>query len=135
MESAQVICASALGKAGYEIFVPRSDDTGGSGANFLISWNSDTPVSPSIVEGFHANIPLGRLADAPDIALGDVLGSCVFNLVILVVLDFLHRGESVYHHANQGHILSAGFGIVLIDFVGLMFATYLRCACHAKLRG
>ena len=44
----------------YEIFVPRSDDTGGSGANFLISWKSDTPVSPPIVEGFHANIPLGR---------------------------------------------------------------------------
>jgi hypothetical protein len=44
----------------YEIFVPRSDDTGGSGANFLISWKSDAPVSPPIVEGFHANIPLGR---------------------------------------------------------------------------
>lgn len=44
----------------YEIFVPRSDDTGGSGANFLISWKSDAPVSPPIVEGIHANIPVGR---------------------------------------------------------------------------
>lgn len=44
----------------YEIFVPRSDDTGGSGANFVISWKSDTPVSPPIVEGFHANLPVGR---------------------------------------------------------------------------
>lgn len=44
----------------YEIFVPRSDDTGGSGANFLIAWKSEAPVSPPIVEGFHANIPLGR---------------------------------------------------------------------------
>ena len=44
----------------YEIFVPRSDDTGGSGANFLITWKSDTPVSPPIVEGFHANLPVGR---------------------------------------------------------------------------
>ena len=59
------------------------------------------------------------IADAPNIAIGDVLGSCVFNLVILVVLDFLHRGESVYRRANQGHILSAGFGIVLIGFAGL----------------
>ena len=25
----------------YEIFIPRSDDTGGSGANFVISWKSD----------------------------------------------------------------------------------------------
>ncbi|MFH1603515.1 MAG: DUF3124 domain-containing protein [Pseudomonadota bacterium] len=44
----------------YEIFVPRSDDTGGSGANFLITWKSETPVSPPIVEGLHANIPVGR---------------------------------------------------------------------------
>jgi cation:H+ antiporter len=58
------------------------------------------------------------LADSPNIALGDVLGSCVFNLSIIVVLDFLHRGESMYTRAGQGHILSAGFGIILIGFVG-----------------
>lgn len=44
----------------YEIFVPRSDDTGGSGANFVISWKSDTLASPPMVEGFHANLPVGR---------------------------------------------------------------------------
>jgi len=44
----------------YEIFVPRSDDSGGSGANFVIAWKSGTPASPPIVEGFHANLPVGR---------------------------------------------------------------------------
>ena len=44
----------------FELFVPRSDDTGGSGANFMIVWKSDTPASPPIVEGFHANLPVGR---------------------------------------------------------------------------
>ena len=44
----------------YELFVPRSDDTGGSGANFVIAWKSDTPASPPIVEGLHANLPVGR---------------------------------------------------------------------------
>lgn len=44
----------------YELFVPRSDDTGGSGANFVISWKSDTPSIPPIVEGIHANLPAGR---------------------------------------------------------------------------
>lgn len=44
----------------HEIFVPRSDDTGGSGANFVISWTADAPVSPPMVEGFHANLPAGR---------------------------------------------------------------------------
>ena len=44
----------------YELFVPRSDDSGGSGANFVISWKADKPASPPIVEGFHANLPVGR---------------------------------------------------------------------------
>jgi hypothetical protein len=46
--------------ATYEIFVPRSDDTGGSGANFVIVWKSDAPASEPIVEGIHANLPVGR---------------------------------------------------------------------------
>ncbi len=57
-------------------------------------------------------------AGTPDLAVGDVLGSCVFNLAIIVLLDFLHRKESVYRRASQGHILSAGFGIMLIGFAG-----------------
>lgn len=44
----------------YELFISRSDDTGGSGANFLISWKADKPASPPIVEGIHANLPAGR---------------------------------------------------------------------------
>ncbi len=43
-----------------ELFISRSDDTGGSGANFVISWSSGAPVNPPIVEGIHANLPAGR---------------------------------------------------------------------------
>ncbi len=43
-----------------ELFIPRSDDTGGSGANFVIIWKSDAPVSPPMIEGVHANLPAGR---------------------------------------------------------------------------
>lgn len=46
--------------ATFELFIPRGDDTGGSGANFVIVWKSDAPASPPIVEGFHANLPAGR---------------------------------------------------------------------------
>ena len=30
-------------------------------------------------------------ADVPDIAVGDVLGSCVFNMLILAILDTMYR--------------------------------------------
>lgn len=44
----------------YELFIPRSDDTGGSGANFVIAWQAEVPVNPPIVEAVHANLPTGR---------------------------------------------------------------------------
>lgn len=66
-----------------------------------------------------AGVSSVSIAHAPEIAVGAVFGSCVFNLVMLVVLDFAVRGESVYRRARQAHILSAGFGIMLIGFAGL----------------
>jgi cation:H+ antiporter len=63
------------------------------------------------------------VAGVPDIALGDALGSCVFNLLILVILDLLVGGESIYRRVRQGHILSAGFGVLLIGFVGFTLLT------------
>ena len=44
----------------YELFVPRSDDTGGSGANFVIAWKSDGAVNAPIVEALHIDLPAGR---------------------------------------------------------------------------
>jgi hypothetical protein len=51
------------------------------------------------------------VASAPNIALGDALGSCIFNLAMLVVLDVMSRNEPVYRYIDQGHILTAGFGV------------------------
>lgn len=40
-----------LGPYGSERFVvPQKDDTGGSGANFIVEWQSDKPISPPIIE-------------------------------------------------------------------------------------
>jgi len=64
------------------------------------------------------------VAQVPDIAVGDILGSCVFNLLIIVLLDFLYRKESVYTRARQGNVLSAGYGIALIGFVGFNLLLY-----------
>lgn len=40
----------------YEMYVERKESAGGSGANFLITWQADTPVNPPIVEALHADI-------------------------------------------------------------------------------
>ncbi|HSA77942.1 MAG TPA: sodium:calcium antiporter [Nitrospirota bacterium] len=58
-------------------------------------------------------------ANAPDIALGDIMGSCVFNLAILSLMDILHGPTPIFSKAEHGHILSAGFGIVLIGIASV----------------
>lgn len=111
-----LLCIAAIGFAGARL--SRYGDviaekTGmGRGWVGLILLATVTSL-PELVSGISAV----TIAGVPDIAVGDVLGSCVFNLAILVVVDFLHPGESIYSRASRGHILSAGFGIVLIGAV------------------
>jgi len=70
---------------------------------------------PELVTGLSAV----TVAFAPDIALGDVLGSCVFNLMILALIDIFHRQGSLYKEAGPGHVVSAGFGVLLLAAAGL----------------
>ena len=40
-----------IGPYGSERFiVPQKDDSGGSGANFIVEWRADKPISPPIIE-------------------------------------------------------------------------------------
>lgn len=112
------ICAICIGMAGVSL--SRYGDviagkTGLSGGWIGLILLATVTSLPELITGMSSVL----LAGAPNIAVGDVFGSCVFNLMILVILDFLHRGESAFRQASQNHILSAGFGIVLIGFAGL----------------
>ena len=39
-----------------ELFVERKESVGGSGANFMIQWESATPTNPPVIEAVHAEI-------------------------------------------------------------------------------
>jgi cation:H+ antiporter len=86
---------------------------GGTGVGLLLL--ATVTSLPELITGLSA---VG-LADAPDIAVGAILGSCVFNLVIFVVLDYMVGNESVYARVSDSHLLSAGFGVILIGVVGV----------------
>ncbi len=57
--------------------------------------------------------------DTPDIAAGDVFGSCVFNMLIIALLDILEKSSPISSRVQQGHTLSAGFGILLLAIVSV----------------
>jgi cation:H+ antiporter len=54
------------------------------------------------------------LVHSPDLALGTLLGSCCFNLAILALLDILHSRTPVLSVASPRHIITGGWGALLI---------------------
>jgi cation:H+ antiporter len=59
----------------------------------------------------------GVASNLPDIAVGNVLGSCVFNVFILGLLDTLSRKIPLSSKINQANILSAGMSVLFIGGV------------------
>jgi len=58
------------------------------------------------------------LIGSADLALGTLLGSCCFNLLILAVLDVVNRRTPVLTVASLRHIAAAGWGALFIAIVG-----------------
>lgn len=60
------------------------------------------------------------IVKSPDLAVGDIIGSCAFNFGILAMLDaFTPKSKPIFGIASQTHILNAGLGIILIGLVGI----------------
>jgi len=58
------------------------------------------------------------VAGLPDIAAGDILGSCVFNLFLLSILDALSKKVPLTSRAHQGSVLMAGIFLLLVSSIG-----------------
>lgn len=55
--------------------------------------------------------------DLPNIAVGDAIGSCMFNVLIIALLDFRSRPAPISSLAGQGNVLTAACGIVMLGMV------------------
>ena len=93
-----LICLAVIGYAGY--YLSRYGDIIAEKTGMSSSWVglillSTATSLPELATG----ISSVAVANAPNIAVGDVLGSTVFNLAILVLLDKLYRAETLYSRA------------------------------------
>src|SRR5665648_114838 len=70
---------------------------------------------PELVTGISAV----TITDNPDLAVGDILGGCSFNLATVVLLDSIYRKGSVFSHSTQGHMFTGLIGMIMISLVGL----------------
>lgn len=70
---------------------------------------------PELASGISAVVWL----DAPNLAAGAVLGSCIFNLMLIAVMDLTYQPGRVLAKAQDVHILSGGLGVLLLGLVAM----------------
>ena len=113
-----LLCAALIGVAGFGLcesadrIARATVMTGGWIGLALLATVTSLPELAS-------GISAVTVMDAPNLAVGNALGACVFNLVFLVVIDALQRRQPIYRYASPAHLLSAAFGVVMLGFVAM----------------
>jgi cation:H+ antiporter len=111
-------CAAVIGTAGFVL--TQSADRIGQATGLSGGWVGAALLAtvtslPELASGISAV----TVVNAPNLAVGNALGACVFNLVFLVVVDAVQREQPIYRHASAAHLLSAAFGVVMLGLVAL----------------
>lgn len=57
--------------------------------------------------------------NAPNLAAGAVLGSCLFNLALIAMIDLAYQPGRVLAKAQDVHILSGGLGVLMLGMVAM----------------
>ncbi len=68
---------------------------------------------PEMVSGITAVTVL----NAPNLAFGGIIGSNMFNLTLIAVMDVAYQPGSILSKAQEGHILAGGLGILLMGLI------------------
>jgi len=87
---------------------------------------SATSLPELAVDSFAVQLPVEQSASAthtdspPDLAVGDIMGSCLFNLLILAVLDLCSQTRGrMFSRVDAAHALSAAVSVFMICIVSL----------------
>jgi cation:H+ antiporter len=112
------LCAGLIASAGYVLSSSAdriAKATGLSGGWIGLALLGTVTSLPELASG----ITSVTLVQAPNLAVGNALGACVFNLLFLVVIDAVQRKQPIYREASAAHLLSAAFGVVMLGFVAM----------------
>lgn len=74
---------------------------------------------PELITGLSSVI----VVNAPDLAAGNIMGSCAFNLLILSLLDFMVK-KPVLSQVKSGHLVAGSYSIILLTIAAaaILFA-------------
>ena len=95
------------------------DVTGLAGSWIGLTLLSSITSAPELMTGLSSV----TVAGAPNIAVGDILGSCAFNVAILALVHFTVRREiPLFAELGDRHVLPAAFGALLLGIVAMELA-------------
>ncbi|MBX9688120.1 MAG: hypothetical protein K2X27_15540 [Candidatus Obscuribacterales bacterium] len=121
-----ILCAAVIMYAGSQLtkygdLIAAKTKLGGNWVGLVLL--ATVTSLPELITGV-ASVTLN---DLPDMAVSGLLGSCTFNLFVLAMLDLVSRKRPVSHMVQQGHQLSAGFGVVLMGLAAtdILFSKHL----------
>lgn len=122
-----VICAGAIVGAG--VFLVKFGDVIAERTGLGRLWAGAILVATatSLPELF-TGVGSVLIIDAPDLAVGTLLGSCVVNLLILVALDAMCGRRSFFDGVEPAYIVEAAFalGLTALAALGLFLADRMR---------
>lgn len=112
--AAFIACTAAIVYSGtklskYGDIIAEKTGLGGTWVGVVLM--ASVTSLPELVTG----ISSVTYAGVPDIAVGNVLGACVLNMLTLALLDAVYRPGPLSARAHHGHVLAAGFGILLLS--------------------
>jgi cation:H+ antiporter len=111
-----ILCAAVITFSGTQL--SRQGDrlaalTGLSKAWIGLILMATVTSLPEVVTGLSAV----TVVKAPDLAVGNVLGSCAFNLLILSLLDLFIK-KPLTSQVRTSHIVTGAFSIILLGTAG-----------------
>lgn len=59
------------------------------------------------------------LVDSPNLAVGEIIGSCLFNLFIIGLLHLWLRPRDFYDRIGSQNVIAFGFGLIMITVMAL----------------
>ena len=110
-----VICALIIFQAGKRLSILGEElavQTGLGQVWMGIILLSAVTSLPELMVGVGSIIIVG----SADLAVGDILGSCSFNLFLLAILDaFVPRKNALFGNISGHHIIASALGIILLS--------------------
>ena len=89
--------------------------TGMGGAWIGLILMASVTSLPELVVGISSS----AMVKSADLAVGNIFGSCAFNLCLIALLDvFIPRNKFIFSSASQSHVLATSIGILLITLAG-----------------